>query len=99
LIVSGGENVYPAEVEACLSLHPAVEVICVSGEEDLEFGQRVVAWVVLRGGQQVSEEELRQYCRNSLAGYKVPRRITTLERLPRNALGKIKRQYLPAFRT
>jgi len=93
LIVSGGENVYPAEVEACLSLHPAVEEICVSGEEDLEFGQRVVAWVVLRGGQRVSEEELRQYCRNSLAGYKVPRRITTLESLPRNVLGKIMRRF------
>ena len=98
LIVSGGENVYPAEVEACLIRHPAVEEVCVTGEDDEEFGQCVVAWVAPRDLQGVSEEGLRQHCRKSLAGYKVPRRIITLKRLPRNALGKILRQHLSLYR-
>ncbi|MBW2658367.1 MAG: o-succinylbenzoate--CoA ligase [Deltaproteobacteria bacterium] len=98
LIVSGGENIYPAEVEACLSLHPVVEDVCVSGEDDPEFGQRVVAWVVLRVGEEVSEEGLQLYCRESLAGYKIPRRVVILKQLPRNASGKIMKAHLKSIR-
>jgi len=94
LIVTGGENVYPAEVEACLMLHPAVEETCVTGEEDLEFGQRVVGWVVLKNDCQRDEGELQRHCRKTLAGYKIPRKIIFLSRLPRNVSGKIMRQNL-----
>ena len=94
LIVTGGENVYPVEVEACLSSHPGVEEACVTGEDDLEFGQRVVAWVVLKQDSDAGEVELQKYCRRSLAGYKIPRSIMFLQQLPRNVSGKIMRQSL-----
>lgn len=94
LIVTGGENVYPAEVEACLLLYPLVEEVCVTGEDDLEFGQRVVAWIVRKKTSVINEEELQQYCRKTLAGYKIPRRIIFLSQLPKNVSGKILRQNL-----
>lgn len=94
LIVTGGENVYPAEVEACLMLCPLVKEVCVTGEDDPEFGQRVVAWVVLEQASVINEEELQQHCRKTLAGYKIPRRIIFLPQLPRNVSGKIMRQHL-----
>jgi len=96
LIVSGGENIYPAEVEACLTTHPAVEEVCIVGEKDSEFGQRVVAWIVRRETFSVGEEELQQHCRRKLAGYKIPRKIIFIGRLPRNASGKVMRQHLKA---
>ncbi len=94
LIVTGGENVYPAEVEGCLTLHPAVEEVCVVGEDDIEFGQRVVAWVVRKKTSGIKKEELQCHCRKTLAGYKIPRKIIFLPRLPRNVSGKIMRQNL-----
>lgn len=94
LIVTGGENVYPVEVETCLASHPGVEEVCVAGEDDLEFGQRVVAWVVRKQDSPAGEEELQQYCRRSLAGYKIPRSIIFLQQLPRNVSGKIMRKSL-----
>jgi O-succinylbenzoic acid--CoA ligase len=94
LIVSGGENIYPAEVEASLIVHPAIKEACITGEDDSEFGQRVVAWVALKKGFVTNEEELQQHCRKTLAGYKIPRKFIFIERLPRNASGKIMRQEL-----
>jgi len=94
LIVSGGENIYPAEVEASLLLHPAIEETCVTGEDDAEFCQRVVAWVVKKEGVSLSEEDLQLHCRKTLAGYKIPRRIIFIKQLPRNGSGKIMRQAL-----
>ncbi len=94
LIITGGENVYPAEVEACLTLHSAVEEVCITGEDDIEFGQRVVAWVVRRKNFIVSDEELQNHCRKTLAGYKIPRKIIFLPRLPKNISGKILRDNL-----
>ncbi|MCK5516881.1 MAG: AMP-binding protein, partial [Desulfobulbaceae bacterium] len=94
LIVTGGENVYPAEVEGCLILHSAVEEVCVVGEDDIEFGQCVVAWVVRKKTSGITKEELWRHCRKTLAGYKIPRKIIFLPRLPRNVSGKIMRQNL-----
>jgi O-succinylbenzoic acid--CoA ligase len=94
LIVSGGENVYPAEVEAVLLAHPAVEVAGVFGVPDTEWGQSVSAAVKLR--QTVSADELLAFCRQRLAGYKVPRRLDVVEALPRNAAGKLLRRELQA---
>lgn len=117
LIVSGGENIYPAEVEAVLVQHPAVEEACVVGISDEQWGQRVAAAIVVRRtsfNQMVSgdeqnahrkmntqgdgathshfEEELIAFCRQHLAGYKIPRKISVLDVLPQTASGKIKRQ-------
>ncbi|GAB4451177.1 MAG: o-succinylbenzoate--CoA ligase [Anaerolineales bacterium] len=89
LIVSGGENVYPEEVERALLKHPSVSEACVVGIPDAEWGQSVAAAVVLR--EPCSQETLIQFLREQVAGYKVPRRITFVEVLPRTASGKLKR--------
>ncbi|GAA1649915.1 AMP-binding protein [Kribbella alba] len=89
MIVSGGENVYPVEVEDCLMSHPAVVEAAVVGVPDEEFGQRLVAYVVLRAP--VEPTELIQHVRANLARYKAPREIVVVEDLPRNATGKVVR--------
>ncbi|MEO8392380.1 MAG: o-succinylbenzoate--CoA ligase [Chloroflexota bacterium] len=91
LIVSGGENVYPVEVEAVLRQHPAVEDACVVGLPDAEWGQRVAAMVALRKGQTLSEAALIAFSRERLAGYKQPRKIVFVDELPTTASGKVQR--------
>lgn len=91
LIVSGGENVYPFEVEAVLRAHPAVADACVVGVPDAEWGQRVAAMVALRAGATVSEAELIAFSRERLAGYKQPRRVMFVDELPQTASGKVQR--------
>ena len=97
MIVSGGENVYPIEVEKALTAHPDVAETSVLGVADEQYGQRLVAFVVLRQGATTSPDELRGYVRDTLANYKVPREITMLDALPRNATGKILRAELRAL--
>jgi O-succinylbenzoic acid--CoA ligase len=94
LIVSGGENIYPAEVEAALREHPDVLEVGVAAVSDAEFGQRPAAWLVLRGGGAFDEAELRDFCRRRLAGYKVPVTFHPMAALPRNASGKLLRREL-----
>jgi O-succinylbenzoic acid--CoA ligase len=94
LIVSGGENVYPAEIEAVLLEHPAVEDAGVTGVADADLGSRVVAWVVVAPGATVATTELARHCRERLAGYKQPREFRFGSALPRNASGKLQRRRL-----
>jgi acyl-CoA synthetase (AMP-forming)/AMP-acid ligase II len=94
MIVSGGENVFPQEVEDLLARHEAVSEIAAIGVDDLEFGQRLRAFVVLERGKQVSEDELKSYVKANLARYKVPREIVFLDELPRNATGKVLKREL-----
>jgi O-succinylbenzoic acid--CoA ligase len=93
LIVSGGENVYPAEIEAVLAEHPAVREVAVAGRDDTEMGSRPVAWIVADGA--LDTESLRAFCRARLAGYKVPASFERIAELPRNASGKLLRDRLP----
>ncbi|GAB3497343.1 AMP-binding protein [Amycolatopsis cihanbeyliensis] len=95
MIVSGGENVYPQEVEDVLSRHQQVGDAAVLGVADEEFGQRLVAYVVAEPGHAPTEEELRQHVRDNLARYKVPRAVVFLDQLPRNPTGKLLRRELP----
>jgi len=95
LIISGGENVYPAEIEAVLLGHPAVAEAGVCGVADERWGQVPVAYVKLAEDATVSEEELRAYCGTRLARYKLPARIRFVDALPRNAAGKLLRRELP----
>ena len=95
MIVSGGENVFPAEVEELLSGHPAVADVAVVGVADEEFGQRLAAFVVRRGGAAIDAAGVRTYVRDHLARYKVPRDVTFLDALPRNATGKVLKRELP----
>jgi acyl-CoA synthetase (AMP-forming)/AMP-acid ligase II len=98
LILRGGANVYPAEVERVLAAHPAVAECAVFGVPDARLGERVVAVVVPRAGERASAEALQEFCRGQLARYKVPERIAFADALPRNAMSKvIKRELLPLF--
>jgi O-succinylbenzoic acid--CoA ligase len=94
LIVSGGENVYPAEVEAALLAHPAVGEAGVIGVPDAEWGRRVTGVVVTRPGASATADELIAFCRQRIAAYKVPRDIEFRDVLPRNASGKLLRREL-----
>jgi fatty-acyl-CoA synthase len=96
MIVSGGENVYPLEVEQALNAHPAVREAAVIGVDDVEFGQRLAAFVVLEPAAAVTPEDLKRHVKERLAGYKVPRDVTVLAELPRNAAGKIVKRELTA---
>lgn len=90
LIVTGGENVYPAEVEAVLEAHPGIAEACVVGIDDQEWGQRVGALIVRRD-ESLNEEAVIAYCREHLAGYKIPRTICFGYEIPRTASGKVER--------
>jgi len=94
MIVSGGENVFPREVEDLLADHEAVVEVAVIGVEDEEFGQRLKAFVVVAEGVKVSEDDLRAHVKANLASYKSPREVEFLDELPRNATGKILKREL-----
>jgi fatty-acyl-CoA synthase len=94
MIVSGGENVFPAEVEECLTSHEAVEEAAVIGVDDEKFGQRLKAFVVVRKGKDVSEDDLKARVKDNLANYKTPREVVFLDELPRNPTGKVLKREL-----
>ena len=94
MIVSGGENVYPLEVEETLAAHPAVREAAVVGVDDAKFGQRLAAYVVAAEGADLSAEELKEHVKRELAGYKVPRDVVFLDELPRNPTGKVLKRQL-----
>jgi acyl-CoA synthetase (AMP-forming)/AMP-acid ligase II len=93
MIISGGVNIYPAEVEAVLHAHPAVMDAAVIGVPDAEWGESVKAVVQLRSGALATEADLIAFCDSRLAGYKKPRSVDFVDELPRDAAGKLlKRQ-------
>ena len=98
MIISGGENVYPSEVEALIATHPAVQDVAVVGVPDQKWGERVHAAVVLRDGTGIGEAELLGWCRDRIAGFKRPRSCTFLAAadMPRTATGKIQHRILKA---
>jgi acyl-CoA synthetase (AMP-forming)/AMP-acid ligase II len=96
MIVSGGENVFPREIEDLLADHEAVADVAVIGVEDEEFGQRLKAFVVAAGEAEVSAEDLKDHVKAHLAGYKAPREVEFVAELPRNATGKVLKRELHA---
>jgi acyl-CoA synthetase (AMP-forming)/AMP-acid ligase II len=94
MIVSGGENVYPIEVERALAEHPDVAEAAVIGVDDEEYGQRLAAFVVLEKGTHCTAEALKAHVRQNLANYKVPRDVSVVPELPRGSTGKIVRAEL-----
>jgi acyl-CoA synthetase (AMP-forming)/AMP-acid ligase II len=96
MIVSGGENVFPREVEDLLASHAQIEEAAVVGVADQEFGQRLKAYVVARGDAGLDEDAVKAYVKSNLARYKVPRDVVFLDRLPRNATGKVVKRELGA---
>jgi acyl-CoA synthetase (AMP-forming)/AMP-acid ligase II len=96
MIVSGGENVYPAEIERVLSQHPKIFEVTVVGVPDERWGESPRACVVLRPGETATADEILGFCRDRIARYKHPRSVEFLNELPRNAMGKVLRRELRA---
>ena len=94
MIVSGGENVFPREVEDLLADHGAIEEVAVIGVEDEKFGQRLKAFVVKRNAAELSDAAVKEYVKENLARYKVPRDVVFLPELPRNPSGKVLKREL-----
>ena len=89
MIISGGVNIYPAEIEASLETHPDINDVAVFGIPDEEWGEAVHAIVVLRKGASLTKEQIIAFAREHLAGYKVPRSISFMDEIPRTGSGKI----------
>ena len=94
MIVSGGENVFPAEVEELLGSHEQIDEAAAIGIDDEKFGQRLKAFVVLSDGASLSEDQIKDYVKDNLARYKVPREVVFVDELPRNATGKVLKREL-----
>lgn len=94
LIITGGFNVYPPEVEFVLAEHPAVLTSAVIGCPNAEWGETVTAVIILRGGQTVTADEMIAFCRERLAAYKIPRKVVFGDELPRNSMGKVQKARL-----
>jgi len=91
MVIRGGENIYPREVEEYLYRHPAIEDVQVFGVPDEKYGEELCAWIKLRRGHDVTEEEFRGFCRERIAHYKVPRYIRFVDEFPMTATGKIQK--------
>jgi acyl-CoA synthetase (AMP-forming)/AMP-acid ligase II len=94
MIVSGGENVFPQEVEDLLSGHESISEAAVFGIDDEEFGQRLKAVVVTKGSKQLSEDDVKKFVKSNLAGYKVPKEVEFIDELPRTSTGKVLKREL-----
>jgi fatty-acyl-CoA synthase len=91
MVIRGGENVYPREVEEFLYTHPAVEDVQVIGVPDAKYGEELCAWVKVRAGESLTEDEVRAFCRDSLAHFKVPRYVRFTDGFPMTVTGKIQK--------
>jgi fatty-acyl-CoA synthase len=91
MIIRGGENVYPREIEEFLYGHPKVQDVQVIGVPDVKFGEEIMAWVRLREGQTATEDEIRDYCRGKIAHYKIPRYVKFVDGFPMTVTGKVQK--------
>jgi len=94
MVVSGGENIYPVEVENAIAHHPSVADVAVIGVPDQKFGEALLAFVVLKPGAELGVEEMIDFCRERIAGYKIPRKLEIIPEMPRNPSGKILKKEL-----
>jgi fatty-acyl-CoA synthase len=91
MIIRGGENVYPREVEEFLYSHPAIEDVQVIGVPDARYGEELCAWVTLRPGQDLTEEDLRAYSAGKIAHFKIPRYLRITREFPMTVTGKVQK--------
>jgi long-chain acyl-CoA synthetase len=94
MILTGGFNLYPREIEEVVHLHPAVSEAAVIGIPDEEKGELAAAFIILKAGQIVSEQDIIDFCRSKMAVYKAPRKVFFVEGLPRNPSGKVMKRLL-----
>ena len=88
MLIRGGENVYPREIEEYLYRHPAVQQVQVFGIPDIKYGEEICAWIVLKADAAATEEEIKQFCRGQIAHYKIPRHVRFQSELPMTVTGK-----------
>ncbi|AOJ79351.1 AMP-binding protein [Burkholderia savannae] len=91
MLIRGGENIYPREIEEFLFRHPKIQSVQVFGVPDAKYGEEVCAWIVLRAGETMTEDELREFCRDQIAHYKVPRFVRFVDELPMTVTGKVQK--------
>ena len=91
MVIRGGENIYPREIEEYLFTHPAIEQSAVVGVPDEKFGEELCAWIKLKSGESMTEDDVLDYCLGKLAHYKVPRYIRFVDRFPQTVTGKIQK--------
>ena len=91
MLIRGGENIYPREIEEFLFRHPKVQSVQVFGVPDVKYGEEICAWVVLKPGQDCTEDDIRDYCRDQIAHYKVPRYIRLVQDMPMTITGKVQK--------
>jgi fatty-acyl-CoA synthase len=94
MVIRGGENIYPREIEEFLYTHPDVADVQVVGVPDVKYGEELLAAVKLRPGATLTEDELRDYCRGKVAHYKVPRHVRFVEEFPMTVTGKVQKYKL-----
>ena len=94
MIVSGGMNIYPAEIEAVMIGHPKIAEVAVIGVPDEKWGQSVKALIIAAPGMDVTEEEIIEWCRGKMAGYRIPRSVDFVSEFPKTPTGKIKKKVL-----
>ena len=91
LVIRGGENVYPREVEEFLYGHPKIEEVQIFGVPDERFGEELCAWIKPRAGETMSEDDVRAFCRDQIAHYKIPRYVRFVEEFPMTVTGKMQK--------
>jgi fatty-acyl-CoA synthase len=91
MVLRGGENVYPREVEEFLYRHPKIQDVQVVGLPDPKYGEELCAWIIAKSGQTITEDEVRAFCQGQIAHYKIPRYISVVAQFPMTASGKIQK--------
>lgn len=94
LVIRGGENIHPGEIEQSLAMHPKVDAVCIVGVPDEKYGEELLACIKLKPGLSATEDEIRDYCRGRIAHYKIPRHIRFVDSVPMTVTGKIQRHLL-----
>lgn len=94
MIISGGENIYPREIEEVIITHPAIDDVAVIGMPDSVWGESVKAFIVLKEGKAVDEQEVIDFCKTYLASYKKPKKVVFVPSIPKNPLGKALKRVL-----
>jgi fatty-acyl-CoA synthase len=88
MLIRGGENVYPREIEEFLFRNPKIQQVQVFGVPDARYGEEICAWIIVKPGQSLTEDEVKAFCRDQIAHYKVPRYVRFVEELPMTVTGK-----------
>ena len=91
MVIRGGENLYPREIEEFLFRHPKVQAVQVFGVPDPKYGEELCAWIVLKPGQSATEDEIREFCRDQIAHYKIPRYVRFVHDMPMTVTGKVQK--------